>query len=149
MAPAAPTDAVEARGPAVMDHVHAGRDQAEGDARACAEHERAVCHHRRLAQRHGRRGLHAQRRARGAGRALRRGCRGEAQATRAALDPGEGRDGRRVDGQHRRAAAPHRVSRAWAILYAVRLCRENSSMNPGAAPCANEASALNVARLRS
>ncbi len=73
----------------------------------------------------------------------------EAQAALAALDPRHRGDRPRLDREHWRAAAPHPFLRASAIRYAIRLCSEYSSMKPGAAPCENEASALNVARLRS
>ncbi len=141
--------AVEAGRAAVVDHVHLGRHQAVGDADAGAQHELALGDHARLAQAGGGGGAHPQERAGRTGGVAGGGDRREAQAALTSLDAGVRGHRRRIDRQHGRSAAPHPLALACAILYAVRLWSEKSSMNPGAAFCENDASALKVARLRS
>ena len=140
----------EARRAAVVHDAHLGQREAVGDAVGGRERQPAARDDGRLADDDRGAGAKAQGGRRGVpGGAGRRVPGGEPQAARPALDAGEGRDRGRVDRQDRRPAAPHPRSRASAMRWAMRLCSENSSMKPGAAPCENEASALKVAMLRS
>lgn len=133
-----------------MDDRHPGDCEGERDAGGQGEREPAAGNHHRLA--HHRRSPRAQ--AQGGtlvrgGVRRRRGRHQPQPAMAAELHAGERGDGGRIDREDGRPAAPHPLSRASAIRYAMRLWREKSSMKPGAAACENEVSALKVARLRS